>query len=203
VAEPCDHDTFLSKFGEKDRKGIARHLALYEEKLGREAAERWCRFAHTLMALAPFPAKFVAQQAVQFYVPDGKYRMQVFALQATEDGSLAIYAGDILDQSFRVGILFRAKLGDTRIFRIHNSPECLTIDTLDGHSAGLAPACKAMTGWNRKAICITLPPNASAVQMESAASLCALATTDWDVAPPVSRTQPVGAGGLVPASRSW
>lgn len=183
VPEVCDHDEFLSKFGEKDRKSITRHLELFEEKFGRPVAKRWCRIAHVLMTLAPHPAKFVAQQAVQFYVPDGKYRMQVFALQATIDGALAVYASDVLAEGIRQGILLRPKIAGEKSYRIRNSDDTLVIDQLDGKTAEMPAASKAMTGWNRKAICITLPADATSAQVQAAESLCALSATAWDVAP--------------------
>jgi hypothetical protein len=41
------------------------------------------------------------------------------------------------------------------------------------------PVYKDMTGWNRRAISITLPPSATEVQCQAAEQLCALAAADW------------------------
>ena len=183
VAVPCEHELFLSKFGERDRKTFAKHLALNETKLGPAATEQWYRFARVLMSLAPHPAKIVAQQAIQFYIPDGKYRMQVFGLQILEDGALAVYAGNVLAEGTRAGILGEATEADMiTSYRIVGSGESLAIVALDVQTRNPAPICKGMTGWHRKAICITLPVQASAVQVEAALSLCVLAAEQWAAA---------------------
>ena len=41
---------------------------------------------------------------------------------------------------------------------------------------------KDMTGWNRKAICVTLPAMASEAQVRAVENLCALAATEWATA---------------------
>lgn len=183
MAAPMDPEVFLSKFSAKDQKGIARHLITCEEKWGAAASERWSRFAHILMALAPHPAKLGAQQAIQFYVPDGKYKMQVFALQVLDEGVLAVYTGNILEQALHAGILVgpMSAEGGT-IYRIGQSPESLAIDALDWQTFNLAPVCKGLTGWHRKAMCIALPPNASPVQLAAVERLCALAAQQWSEA---------------------
>ena len=179
MAAPLDYETCLSRFGEKDRKTLSRHLANYEEKLGPGASGLWCRLVGRLMALAPNPAKVVAQQAIQFFVPDGKYRRQVFALQATDDGSLTIYARNALTEAVRDGVLSKPKASDDpKSYRIRGSEETLIIDLLDGQTPNPAPICKSMTGWNRKAVCITLPPHATPDQVRAAERLCALAATE-------------------------
>ena len=45
------------------------------------------------MTLAPHFAKTDGQQRVRFFVPDGQYRMQVFAMEDLRDGVITIYCG--------------------------------------------------------------------------------------------------------------
>jgi hypothetical protein len=184
LPEPIDQTTFLSKFSEKDRQTVIRQLAVYEEKSGPDAAQRFCRLARTLMTLAPHAVKLLAQQAIQFFIPDGKYRKQVFALHVLEDGVLAVYAENVLADAIRAGILATPRQADgASVYRIKPSGDTLTITTLDGQTPDPAPVCKSMTGWNRKAICITLPPDASSAQIQAAESLCALAALEWAAIP--------------------
>jgi hypothetical protein len=180
---PIDHDVFLSNFGEKDRKGIARHLAVSEETLGAAVTERWWRFAHVLMALAPHPAKLVARQAIQFYIPDGKYRMQVFALETLKYGALAVYIDNVLDEAARAGILTGPMpLEGQTVYRISSAGETLDVTAIDVLTLDPPPVCKGMTGWHRKAICVKLPIHPSDAQIQAAEKLCALAATRWAAA---------------------
>src|SRR4051794_40040143 len=78
---PIDFPTFLAKLGAKDRLNIERHIAACEAEPTPAHANNYRRLIAALGSLAPQSSKTHGQQAVQFYIPDGKYRMQVFALQ--------------------------------------------------------------------------------------------------------------------------
>ena len=63
------------------------------------------------MTLAPHAVKLNSQQSAQFYVPDGKYRMQVFALEDLRDGNVNVYCGDVLKDALAAGVLTAPKKG--------------------------------------------------------------------------------------------
>ena len=176
-----DYATFLERFNEKDRKSVERQILAYETKAGTEPAEHWRRMACLLMTLAPqpgkMPAKFASAHGLQFFVPDGKYRMQVFALHGMADGSIAVYAPDVRELGIREGVLVGPAEGEN-LYRL-DSKESLTLDPLDGKTANPDPIYKDMTGWNRKAMRIVIPASASEEQMEAAEQLCALAAKQW------------------------
>src|SRR5947209_15758564 len=93
---PMDYDAFLAKLTPKDRLNVERHVAAVEEQSTRAHAKLWKRMAAAMMTLASHSAKANGQQSMQFYVQDGKYRMQVFAMEDLRDGKIHLYATDAL-----------------------------------------------------------------------------------------------------------
>ena len=106
LAAPVDFDTFQAKLAPKDRLNVQRHLAALEADA--DHAALWTRLACDLMTLAPHAAKTNGQQSVQFFIPDGKYRMQVFALEDKRDGKLTVYVGNVLDEAQAKWLLKKA-----------------------------------------------------------------------------------------------
>src|SRR5687768_1822879 len=106
LATPVDFEAMLAKLAPKDRLNVQRHLAALEADP--DHAALWQRLACALMTLSPHAAKTNGQQSVQFFVPDGKYRMQVFALEDKRDGKLTVYVGNVLDEALAKGLLKKA-----------------------------------------------------------------------------------------------
>jgi hypothetical protein len=164
VAHPMDFDEFLEKLSPKDRLNAEKRLAVLE------AEPEAC----SLMTLAPF-AKFVGKQTIQFYIPDGKYRMQVFALEDLQDGHFTIYSPNVLEEAAKAGVFAPAPHTEPHMHMIEGTDEPLRIEPLDKNSINPGAHFKDMLGWNRKAVRITLPPSASRPQIDSAVLLCAIA----------------------------
>ncbi|HEX2971482.1 MAG TPA: hypothetical protein VHP11_04080 [Tepidisphaeraceae bacterium] len=182
---PIDYATLLSGFSEKERQSFERQVLAYETALGAGSADAWRRLTCVLKTLTPSPAKLSSSHTVQFYIPDGKYRKQVFAIHGTEDGTLTIYARDILADAIREGILGKPHRGDTdNTYRLGKSGETLMIEPLDGKTPNPDLFYKDMTGWNRKAIRITLPAKATESQIGAVEQICLLAATEWTAASP-------------------
>src|SRR5947209_11914855 len=93
LAHPVDIETFLSKLGAKDRANAEKHLAACDAEPDPRHGILWRRLACALKTLAPHATKVNGRESVQFYVPDGKYKMQVFALHDARDGKLYLYLG--------------------------------------------------------------------------------------------------------------
>lgn len=184
AVSPMTYEELLATLGEKDRASIERQILAYETKINAAAAERWRRLAALLRTLAPAPIKLAGSNAMQFFVPDGKYRKQVFAMQALADGAFAIYAPDVLAEALRLGVistLGRGSVGNT--YRVGKSDETLVIDPLDGKTPNPDAFFKDMTGWNRKALRMTLPANATEAQTRAVEQICAVASTQWGTTP--------------------
>src|SRR4051794_4628649 len=166
---------FLAKLPPKDRVNAERRVGALEASAGPGLAELWRRLACALMTLSPHAAKLVGKQTVQFYIADGKYRMQVFALEDLQDGNITVYGPDVLNEAVEAGLLVRPTAATGMYGIVGSAGEALRIDALDRDSENLVAHFKDMVGWNRTAVRITLPPSASVEQVEAAERLCAIA----------------------------
>ena len=160
----ADMETFLTGLAGKDRSNIEKHLAACDAEPDPAHGKLWRRLAVGLRKLAPMPVQTVGQHAVQFFIADGKYRMQVFALEDGRDGRLMVYLPDVLAAAEKAG----APLGVLK-------PEALD----SSNTPNPSPHIKHMLGWNRKAARVTLLTHASAQQVSALEKLCVLAAERW------------------------
>jgi hypothetical protein len=192
LASPLHFDEVLARLSPKDRVNAEKRVSVLPE----ETAAVWRRLACTLMTLAP-QAKFVGKQTVQFYVPDGKYRMQVFALEDLQDTFITVYCPDVVKEAADAGLLMQPPNADAHMYFIASSTEPLRVETLDGTSLNPGAHFKDMVGWNRKALRITLPPAPSPAQVEATELLCAFAAHHF-----VRTAAPATPGGPAKSSTS-
>jgi hypothetical protein len=178
---PVDYSVFLAQLGVKDRSNIERHVATCEAEPDPAHAINYRRLLCVLGGLAPHATKTHGQQAVQFYIPDGKYRMQVFALEDQRDGQIVIYCEDVLDAALKSGLLRgpHEVAEQNNSYRIKGSIDSVRADRLDGKSANPAPFYKDMLGWNRRAIRLSIPATAPADAIAAVETLCGLAARKW------------------------
>jgi hypothetical protein len=176
-----DYDGLLAKLGPKDRTNIERHITAAEAEPDGDHAKIWKRIATHLMTLASHAAKTTGQQSIQFFIADGKYRMQVFALEDLRDGKITIYAGNPLDEAIKEGLVVPPPKNEreTNAFAINNGKDKLILEELDGKSLNPAPFYKDMLGWNRKAVRITLLTTATPAQLDAAEQLCTISARKW------------------------
>ena len=187
LASPISFPEFLAKLSPKDRINAEKRVGVLEAEPDPARAPLWRRLACTLMTLAPHATKFVGRQTVQFYVADGKYRKQVFAMEDLQDGNFTVYCPDVLGEATKTGLLAPAPHAGAHAYVALPSGDPLRIESLDGASLNPAAHFKDMTGWNRKALRIELPPSPSPAQVEATEVLCALAAQHFaKVAPPAS-----------------
>ena len=176
-----DYEGLLAKLGPKDKTNVERHLQTVETELNPDHAKLWKRLATHLITLASHAVKTTGQQSVQFFIADGKYRMQVFALEDLRDGKLTIYAGNVLDEAVKQGLVTPPPKNEreTHAFTMHGGKDKLILEELDGKTLNPAPFYKDMLGWNRKALRITLPTKATNHEVEAAEILCAMSAQKW------------------------
>jgi hypothetical protein len=185
---------FLAKLPPKDRASAERRVSVLEAEPDPARAPLWRRLVCTLMTLSPHAAKFVGRQTVQFYVADGKYRKQVFAMEDLQDGHFTLYCPDVLGEAVGAGLLAAAPGSADHNYLVLPSVDPLRVEQLDGASVNPGAHFKDMTGWNRKALRVTLPPSASSVQVEAAELLCALAAQHFVKSAPAA-SPPLTPGG--------
>lgn len=173
---PLDIKSLLPRLGVRDQSALARRLGLSEQSDPRRA-EAWRRLAALMFSLAPARPRSV-QRALQFYIPDGKYQQQVFALDDAVDGTLVVCCEDVLDQAIAAKVITPQKGEPTR-YLVLGTPNAITIEQLDGKTENPPVYCSAMTGWNRKALKVTLPTGLSEEQQKAAELMVAISSERW------------------------
>jgi hypothetical protein len=174
------YEEMVGKLSPKDRQNMEKQLNSYDEAGDKPRANLWKRLVGTMSDLAPaVPPKTSAQRTVQFFVPDGKWRMQVFAIEDRKDGNIAVYVEDVLADALKAGVIAKAKrttAGSPGEYTAKGLTEPVVIEQLDGKSEmDPAPFYKDMLGWNRKALRMTLPGSAPDAMVKVAERLCELA----------------------------
>jgi len=169
---------FGAKLAVKDRNRLQQQITAMETKPYPRLGERWQRFACALFTLAPHMPKLTGLHTIQFYIPDGKYKKQMFALHAEDNGAISVYAPNVLQQAASAGIIATPARPETA-YRVTESSDPLNIDAIDGNTSDVEPFYKDMTGWNRKALRISLSPVATPSQIQAAEDLCGLAALEW------------------------
>jgi hypothetical protein len=174
-----DFESFLTALSARDRLNIERHIAVCEGEPTLEHAKLFKRLSATLASLAPQAIRTTGQRAIQFFIADGKYRVQVFALEDLCDGKVTIYLTDALDAAIAEGIFRRrAKQdGEASLYEIADqSGTFLRVEKLNSANTVEAPDYyRHMLGWNRKALRLTLPTNSTPGQLKAAEALFVLA----------------------------
>ena len=175
---PEDYDDFLSTLGDRDRQNLERHVTFCYAEPSDQHALLWKRLVLALARLAPRAAQTVGQRAVRFYVTDGKYRQQIFALEDLRDGQLAVYTGDVLAGALRAKLI-RGPISSDDSVGVYETggepPATLTIERLTAAKTTGAPEYyKHMLGWNRSALKIVVPVDASPSLAHAVEAICAL-----------------------------
>jgi hypothetical protein len=183
LAKPVELDVLLAKAGQKDRNNVEKFLATLDAESGTTHGALWRRLTRALGTLAPLAITTVGQQAVQFFIADGKYRMQVFALEDQQDGQVIVYIPDVLGEATKLKIVVRdgGDNGPAEVYQIPSAKgQILHIEQMTGpNTPNPSPHYKNMLGWNRKALKIPVPVSATDEQVEAIETLAALAAGAW------------------------
>jgi len=177
LAKPAEMDEFLAKLAARDRQNVDRHLIAADAEAEPDHANLWRRLARALFTLSPHAVTTIGQQALQFFIADGKYKKQVFAVEDPRDGRLLVYVGDVVKEAIKQGVLAAPAKGDASAGHVvvADKSQRLIIETLDANNTpNPHPWYKNMLGWGRKALRVTLPVKATPEQIAAAEALCAL-----------------------------
>ncbi len=175
---PVTFDVMLAKLSARDRGNLEKHLAACEAQGNGRHAEVWKRLSLSLMNLAGHSMKLCGRSGAQFYQADGKYRMQVYALEDVGEGKVCVYCTDVLERALTAKLVTAVGAGaESDHFRAGKSTSLLTITRLSGATTDPAPLYKDMLGWNRRALCMELPDEADDKQVSAIEAVCALSLT--------------------------
>jgi hypothetical protein len=177
-----DFEAFLAKLkSAKERTNAQQHLDTTRADGDPRHAKLWERLVNALLTLAPELPRFGGQRAVQFSVPDGRYKLQVFAMQDGEKGEIYVYTQDVSVAARDAGLLRTGKAAGDRTYLSAQGGEMLVVDEVadTGGEQKLPEFVRPMLGWGKKALRITVPPNATEPQIAAVEDLCALAALQW------------------------
>ncbi len=90
-------EQILARASTRDRANLEKHAAFCDVEGAPGHGVLWRQLVCHLASLVGLPVQMVAQAAT-FFIADGRYRMQVFALEDKKDGLLTIYMPDVIDQ---------------------------------------------------------------------------------------------------------
>jgi hypothetical protein len=185
LSKRVDIETFLSKLGAKDRANAEKHLAACDAEPDPRHGKLWRRLACDMKTLAPHATKVNGRESVQFYVPDGKYKMQVFALHDPRDGTMVVYLGNVLKEGAKAGFITPPPKNATvrTAYGVPKSAEPLHVDELDENTPEPALFFKHMLGWSRKAIRIILPTTSPEAHLAAVEHLCVISAASFAVQP--------------------
>jgi hypothetical protein len=173
-------ENLMALAGARDRVNIEKHLAACDAEPNSEHGLLWRRLMAKLSELAPLPIRTAGSQIMQFYVADGKYRMQVFALEDRCDGTLVLYLPNVLTKAVSEKLLVK---NSGQYSLAGAAKQVLSIDQMDVNNPSDPPEfVKHMMGWNRKALKLTLlASDSDSAQVNAAESLCELAAKQWAI----------------------
>ncbi|HEX8521255.1 MAG TPA: hypothetical protein VF669_03295 [Tepidisphaeraceae bacterium] len=173
-----DLTDFLSRTAAKERAKIEKHLATVDAHDDGVHGKLWRRLALMLDALSGAGVESSSGQAWRFFIPDGKYRMQVFALEDRGDGMLRIVLPDVLEQAVARKIIGKTKVPGE--YTVPSSREVLHIEAIDPSKTQDPPAhVKSMLGWGRRAIQITISTVGDNKPLEAAQKMCEMAAKQF------------------------
>jgi hypothetical protein len=171
-------EELLAKAGARDRLNIEKHIAACDAEADPAHGLLWRRLLVKLGELAPLAMLTVGLQVVRFFIADGKYRMQVFALEDNSDGMLSVYLPNVLTKAVSEKLLVKT---GAQYSPASAPKQFLTVQPMDVNNPSDPPEfVKHMMGWNRKAMKITLRigmPDSPHVHLTE--SLCELAARQW------------------------
>src|SRR5262245_8053980 len=100
-------DSVTARAGVRDRTAITRYLDGREGGSTGGAGTLWQRLIATLGTFAPLPFTTAMSGAVVLFSrPDGKYRMQVFSIEADASTPVVhVYLPDVIDEATKRGLI--------------------------------------------------------------------------------------------------
>ena len=168
-------DEMLAKVTAKDRAGMEKHLALCDAESDARHGNVWRRLAGLLAGLVSLPPRTCGSTSLTFFIPDGKYRQQVFALEDRRDGTLLVYLPDVATKAVRQALLAK----DDGHYILPGTDR-LFAEIIDSNLPELPSHVKPMLGWNRKAIRLSISTDfPDSRQLDTAELLCCLAAESW------------------------
>lgn len=168
--------SFIARASVRERLILERQI----QAMGPPSSDRgrmWERFLIKLGSLAVLPPTTAGVSVVNFFRPDGKYRQQVFSLEHAGNDLFHVFMPDIFDRAIREGVFTVGKDG----YCTFSKNLCrLLVQPVDSHAINFPAHLKGMTGWNRKAIRVSLSTSeVNNSEADAVDALAELAACHW------------------------
>ncbi|HVT82839.1 MAG TPA: hypothetical protein VHM90_19530 [Phycisphaerae bacterium] len=173
-----NYSRFLTRLSPKALAVVEKHAELREADSAQGYGRTWRHMAGVLAQMAPAAIEAMGTHALKFHIPDGKYRLQVFALADQGKNEVDIYLPNVLAEAVTRKVLCKAE-ADGHTHRISGEESTIQAMVITADDKECPPYCKAMLGWGRKALKATLPANADARQLRAVERLCELAAESF------------------------
>lgn len=183
------YEAFLGQLSVKGLATVQRHDELCEADGPPEHQALWKRLAGTLGRLSGHATEVQGQVAVKFYIADGKYKQQVFALEDTRQGTIALYLPDVVQAAIKQKILSTG--ASAHQFKVRRGAEQVQFTPIDAETKDLT-ACKGMVGWGRRALRVEISTQTPEDHLQALERMCELAAQQW----PTQRPQHASVGPL-------
>lgn len=172
----------FARLTQKERDTFDRQITNATTRGGEALAALWRRLAGVGLALCTRPAKVSGMNTIQFFIADGNYRKQVYAMHLSDEGEVTVFLPNILAEAIKAKIIAPLPKDPTpHAYAV--GKERMIIEPYDRDSLNPQPYYKDMTGWNRKAIGVVLPAGATEGLIDTAEQLMLAAATWPAVAP--------------------
>jgi hypothetical protein len=171
-----DFERLLSRLSPKARASVDKHVELCSADAALGYGRHWKRLAGMLARLAPHMVE-VTGAALKFHLADGKYRLQVFALEDTRQGVIRVFMPDVAALAVKRGLL---RTPEGRTFPVAGDAGTrLELEEVNAETKDLPEFCRAMLGWGRKAVHTSIPSAAEEKHVRAVERLCELAAEKW------------------------
>jgi hypothetical protein len=170
------YEVFLGQLSVKARATIQKHDELCEAEGPPEHSALWKRFAGRLGGLAAHAVEAHGQHSVKFYIADGNYKLQVFALEDSRQGTIAVYFPDVVQAAVGEKILTGGT--SSHHYKVPGAMGQLELVLINAETRDLT-VCKAMVGWGRRARRVEFATPLQDAHIQAVEQMCDLAARKW------------------------
>jgi hypothetical protein len=170
------YEAFLGQLSVKGLAAVHKHDEFCDAESARTLGALWKRLAGDLGKLAGHATEVQGQVAVKFHIADGKYKQQVFALEDTRQGYIAVYLPDVVQLAMRQKIL--ATGASAHHYKVRGGTEQVQFTQIDAETKDLS-ACKGMVGWGRRALRAEVNGQTPEEHVHAIEQMCELAAQKW------------------------
>lgn len=173
------YEAFLGQLTAKGRSTVQKHDGSCETAGADGRKALWMRLAGGLGQLAHHAIEVYDLHSVKFFVADGKYKLQVFALEDTPQGTLVVYLPDVAQTAVSEKIL--ADGTSPQNYRVPGGADALQLTPINAETRDMT-VCKAMVGWGRRALRAEFALPMQEAHVQAVERLCELAARKWAAA---------------------